>query len=163
MFRRAFIAVIGLLTVSVAAQAQAPGFVPRPGPVFTPPPAFSPYLNLIRNGNSPGVNYYGLVRPQLEFRSAMQNLQGQVNMNQQMIGQMQNQSLQMSDTGHSTMFMNLNGYFMNSGGTGAQRGNPGMNTFRGPQQTGNAGSLNRGGGMPAQGSQGSPAPQGPRR
>ena len=160
MFRSAIIAVIGLLTVCVAAQAQAPGFVPRPGPVYTPPPAFSPYLNLLRNGTPAGVNYYGLVRPQIEFRNAMQNLQGQVNMNQQMIGQMQSQqNQQMGDTGHATMFMNLNGYFMNSGGVGGNRGNPGMNTYRTPQ-TGNAGAMNRGG---MQTPSAPTAPQAPRR
>jgi hypothetical protein len=31
---------------------------------------FSPYLNLLRRGNSTAFNYYGLVRPELEFRGA---------------------------------------------------------------------------------------------
>jgi hypothetical protein len=33
-------------------------------------PAFSPYLNLLRRGNSTLSNYYGLVRPELDFRRA---------------------------------------------------------------------------------------------
>ncbi len=36
---------------------------------FTSRPAFSPYLNLLRGGD-PVLNYYGLVRPEQEFRKA---------------------------------------------------------------------------------------------
>jgi len=32
-------------------------------------PVYSPYLNLTRQGGSPAQNYYGLVRPELEFRN----------------------------------------------------------------------------------------------
>jgi|GEM_PF-1624086 len=42
----------------------------RSGPAARP--AFSPYLNLLRSGNSTLLNYYGLVRPELEFRAADQ-------------------------------------------------------------------------------------------
>jgi|GEM_PF-2366055 len=38
-------------------------------------PTFSPYLNLLRSGNSTLFNYYGLVRPEVEFRSANQQFQ----------------------------------------------------------------------------------------
>ena len=37
--------------------------------------AFSPYLNLLRGGNSTLLNYYGLVRPEQEFRQANQQFQ----------------------------------------------------------------------------------------
>lgn len=33
-------------------------------------PSFSPYLNLLRGGNSTLFNYYGLVRPEQDFRQA---------------------------------------------------------------------------------------------
>ena len=33
-------------------------------------PAVSPYINLLRRGNSTALNYYGLVRPEQEFRAA---------------------------------------------------------------------------------------------
>src|SRR5262249_11066063 len=35
-------------------------------------PPVSPYLNLARRDVNPAINYYGLVRPQLEFRNALQ-------------------------------------------------------------------------------------------
>jgi hypothetical protein len=38
-------------------------------------PAFSPYLNLLRGGNSTLQNYYGLVRPEQNFRQADSILQ----------------------------------------------------------------------------------------
>lgn len=38
-------------------------------------PSFSPYLNLLRGGNSTLANYYGLVRPELAFRRADSELQ----------------------------------------------------------------------------------------
>src|SRR4051794_19633319 len=53
----------------------------QPGPRYTPPsarPAVSPYLNLTRTGTDPAINYYGIVRPQLEFNNSIQNLNRQV-------------------------------------------------------------------------------------
>src|SRR5436309_1899614 len=38
-------------------------------------PTTSPYLNLNRPGIPPAINYYGLVRPQTEFRSDIGRLQ----------------------------------------------------------------------------------------
>lgn len=71
----------GLVALETRAQAQT--FVrPAPGPYVRPSvspyyrPAVSPYLNLDRGGNV-GVNYYGLVRPQLQFATQIQQLQGQ--------------------------------------------------------------------------------------
>ena len=44
------------------ASAQAPlGGYTQP---YQPRPTFSPYLNLNRFGTAPGINYYGMVRPQ---------------------------------------------------------------------------------------------------
>jgi hypothetical protein len=67
----------------------------------------------------------------LQFRQAIQNLSGDVAMNQQMIGNLGNQIMGVSGTGHPTQFMNLGGYFMNSGGGGMGAsilgaGNPGL-------------------------------------
>jgi hypothetical protein len=61
------------------ALAQAPVVQPTIGPYVRPSvspyyrPAFSPYLNLGRGGN-PAVNYYGLVRPQQQFATSIQQL-----------------------------------------------------------------------------------------
>ena len=43
---------------------------------FTSRPTFSPYLNLLRGG-SPVLNYYGLVRPEQEFRKANEQFREQ--------------------------------------------------------------------------------------
>ena len=102
------------------AQPQRPGGFgppPPPGGAFNSrPPAFSPYLNLLRGGGSTTLNYYGLVRPELQFRQSLQNLSADVAMNQQMIGNIDSALMGLPSTGHPTQFMNLGGYFMNSGG-----------------------------------------------
>ena len=41
-------------------------------------PAFSPYLNLLRDGNSTLQNYYGLVRPQQDFRATNEQFQSEL-------------------------------------------------------------------------------------
>ncbi len=44
---------------------------------FTSRPTFSPYLNLLRQGD-PVLNYYGLVRPEKEFRAANDDIRAEV-------------------------------------------------------------------------------------
>jgi len=60
------------------AWAQGPYVRPQPNP-NNPygQPVFSPYLNLGRSGSNPAVDYYGIVRPQVEFASSLQQLQSQ--------------------------------------------------------------------------------------
>jgi hypothetical protein len=94
-------------------RAQPPTPV---GPVR--PPAFSPYLNMLRSG-TPAINYYGLVRPEIQFRQSINNLATDVAANQQAIGQFNTALGVTRGTGHPTQFMNLGGYFMNSGPTGS--------------------------------------------
>lgn len=107
---RGFLVLCVLGLSAGAATAQ-----PRVGP--TPRPPVSPYLNLIRPGNSPGVNYYGLVRPQIEFRNNLQNLQQQVTTNRDAItGLNTTVSAAIPVTGHATTYLNTGGYF--SGGAG---------------------------------------------
>lgn len=83
-------------------------------------PTFSPYLNLLRNNGGVGQNYYGLVRPQMEF--AQQNQQLNQGLHQL---QMQNQNpnqmgrlpgaygySQLGVTGHPVIFNSFgNGQF----------------------------------------------------
>jgi len=69
-------------------------------------------LNLQRRGTSAGINYYGLVRPQLEFRNAYQGLQQQAETRQQ--GQTVDQRGGLPETGHAAVFLNTQGYFLNS-------------------------------------------------
>jgi hypothetical protein len=109
------VCVVGLVAASASAQ-------PRVGPTAgatAPRPAVSPYLQLLRPGNSPGVNYYGLVRPQVDFRNSIQDLQQQITTNQTDIAGLNTQLLPV--TGHRTTFMNTGGYF-GTGGLGAATG-----------------------------------------
>jgi hypothetical protein len=133
---------------TLLAQAPQGGYAPPPPPggaYYSRPPAFSPYLNLLRGGGSATLNYYGLVRPEMQFRQSIQNLSGDVAMNQQMLGTLGTEVIGLPSTGHPTQFMNLGGYFMNSGGgmgasilgTGNPRSGAGTMNLTGPTgQTG---------------------------
>lgn len=90
-------------------------------------PTFSPYLNLLRAGNSPTLNYYGMVRPELQFQQSIANLQGSVTANQQAINGLQNDPTGTVMTGHPTQFMNTGGYFLNTLGGSAGVTGRGMN------------------------------------
>jgi hypothetical protein len=79
-------------------------------------PAVSPYLNLLRRGSDPAVNYYDLVRTQIDVRSSITQLQQQVTTNQQSIAT-QEATASALVTGHTSRFLNLSGYFMRVGGT----------------------------------------------
>lgn len=113
---------VALLALGQPAFAQAPI---RPG--ITPParPAFSPYLNLLRPGGTPTLNYYGIVRPELAFRDSILGLQNAVDINRQLIttgGGAPGQT-DMLVTGRGGFFLNTGGYFLNlTGGAGPGRG-----------------------------------------
>lgn len=83
-------------------------------------PTFSPYINLLRDNGGVGQNYYGLVRPQMEF--AQQNQQLNMGLQQlQVQNQMPNQMgrmpmayrySQLGATGHPVIFNSFgNGQF----------------------------------------------------
>jgi hypothetical protein len=81
-------------------------------------PAYSPYLNLTRGGNT-ALNYYGLVRPQIATANAFQALgNAQHNLN---VGPSANPD-QPLQTGHRSGFMTHTRFFMNSGGGAGTRG-----------------------------------------
>lgn len=73
----ALLAVAMLSTSSVLAQNPGSfGRPPGPGtPGYRAP--VSPYLNLSRGGNA-AINYYGLVRPQVEGSQALQSIERQL-------------------------------------------------------------------------------------
>src|SRR5438105_7645188 len=104
-------AAVAALSLTAAATAQPPA--PRPlGGVPSPP--VSPYINLFRGGVNPGINYYGLVRPQIDLRNAVLGLQGQV-----WYAQQANNLQATGDwgtTGHPVSFLNYGGYFMSTVG-----------------------------------------------
>lgn len=103
-----FLAAVALLVLQEHANAQAP-----------PPlrqPSYSPYLNLTRPGNVAN-NYYGLVRPELEFRNSVNNLQQQYNNLNQPANNLNSVEAPFPGTGHATSFMNLSHYYGNRGRT----------------------------------------------
>jgi hypothetical protein len=93
-----------------AQRASAQGvYGGRPGTPYAPPP-YSPYLNLLRPGIPVYQNYYGLVRPELEFRGGIQGLQQQVNT----VGSLaaaDAAALGLPTTGHPIQFMNYSHYY----------------------------------------------------
>lgn len=133
------IASLGVVLLGAAAQAQFPTTRPGAGGSGTPglgggltpgsgsspglgggignsqgSPAFSPYLNITRGGNSAAQNYYGLVRPQQAFAASLQGLQQQVTGGQN--GGGDDALSQGIVVGTRVRFLNTGGYFQNMGG-----------------------------------------------
>src|SRR5262249_1833684 len=136
-------ALLALAALPAFAAAQAPY---RPGISPITRPAFSPYLNLVRPGAPAGINYYGLVRPEVTFRNSIGTLQNDVDVNRALIptGGGTGTGTGGLTTGHAATFLNTGGYFLSSTG--------GLGPTRGAAQTGG---VARGGA----GAQGVPAPK----
>src|SRR3954451_4691111 len=127
MTRTSFLAgaAIGLLSLTPSSgRAQVSQPAPPVPPANRPP--VSPYLNLLRQGQSPGLNYYNLVRPQTQFYSSINQLQQQVGTNREGISalaQSQGQTAStLPPTGFVPQFMNHRQYFMTFTGTGTGSG-----------------------------------------
>jgi len=118
------------------ACAQVPG---GPGGLPSGGPAYSPYLNLLNRGQSAGANYYGLVRPELEFRRAYRGLQQQFDMQQN--DQQQADQRGLPTTGHAATFMSYRQYFLTNSPPIGQRSGLGQG-----QQVGRQ--MPQGGGAP---------------
>jgi hypothetical protein len=113
------------LAQDIYAQPQIGSYSP---PVVNPRPVVSPYLNLNRGGSPPAINYYGIVRPQIENHQAIQGLQQQVQTTQT---QLQNQTgamanEEMAPTGRAVGgYLNYTHYFplfsRGAGGSGGAR------------------------------------------
>lgn len=98
---------LGLIMFLDGQPACAQGYArPQLNPYVRP--TVSPYVNLARGG-SPGINYYGVVRPQLQTTASLLQMQ-------------QTQALEASDinalatagvpiTGVSTQFMNFSHFY----------------------------------------------------
>lgn len=121
-------------------------------------PAYSPWLNLTRPGGSSAQNYFGLVRPNFDINQSVVGLQGAVTANSGQISGIQYYGTGVGGmmTGHTTMFMNYGGYFMNHG-TGTSTGNSrlggvsGMGSSNGRLGTAGTTGLSGGQGIGAQG------------
>jgi hypothetical protein len=107
--------ILWLAAMSLAACAGSAHAQGYPGGGSNPfnRPAYSPYLNLLRPGGSLVDNYYGLVRPQQNFRNALQS----VELQQAGISSQQNAlegALISLPTGHASRFLTHSRYFLNN-------------------------------------------------
>jgi hypothetical protein len=105
----------GLLTLVVlvgfgALEVVAQNLPTQPTgqPPYRPP--VSPYINLLRRGGNPAINYYGLVRPQIEFSREIRRLDQDLATRGQQGRQFDEES-GLPTTGHAASFMNYSHYF----------------------------------------------------
>jgi hypothetical protein len=141
------VAALALCAGSTHAQGYNPG-----GP-YNPAsrPAYSPYLNLLRPDSSLVNNYYGLVRPQINFQNSLQQLDAQQALGgNQQAGPPESQFL--PPTGRGARFMTQSRYFLTNGAGGLGGGGGGLGGGVGYAAT-----------PGAQGAQGFTPPQGGRR
>ena len=129
-------AVPAVLPAAASAQFfQPPGSYVRP---YQPSrPTVSPYLNINRGGTSPAINYYGIVRPQMQTQQNLQDMQQQLTA-QAAVGPGPDTAMPLttgslgatplvSTTGHPVSYFNYSHYFpgiLNRGGmrTGSSGG-----------------------------------------
>jgi len=124
---------VALLTALALAAVIVPGRAVAQLPsTFTQPfarpyqnplgtPVFSPYLNLTQGGNA-AVNYFGLVRPQVQTQQQLQQLQQQQLAEQAAITGLTTPGGFPLITGHETRFMNYGTFFPPTvGGFGQRR------------------------------------------
>ncbi len=102
-----------VLAAGAMAQAQPP---------ITNPPV-TPWLNLYRAGASVNSNYNNLVRPDLDFRGSILQLQNQTAANQQGLANLATTPAGPLVTGHQAGFMTQNSYFQTLGSGGSAGGN----------------------------------------
>lgn len=98
------------------ARAQFPNGQPTANPYQQP--AVTPYLNLLRSGGTPALNYFGLVQPQQQFYRNSALLQNQISNNQQAINGLQ----YAPTTGHPVYFLNLGNHFLTTSPGGRSSG-----------------------------------------
>ncbi len=93
-----------------AANAQQPR-APYTQPYS--PPVLNPYLNLLNRGN-PAINYYGIVRPQIEQGQQLQVLQYGLNRTAAEVNAAETAATTpgpLAPTGHTVGFMTYTRYF----------------------------------------------------
>ncbi|HYT88283.1 MAG TPA: hypothetical protein VEL76_06155 [Gemmataceae bacterium] len=110
-----------LLPAFTTAQVPVQQFRQRP-PITRP--AISPYLSLVQPGGDTALNYYNLVRPQIEFRNTIGQLQLQTAAEQETLTALQAPS-ELPATGHAVGFQTHRRYFQTLGRTGGVTGQPG--------------------------------------
>lgn len=113
------LAVLALLAAGSGSRAWAQTI----GGNINQPPV-SPYINILRGGAPAAVNYYNLVQPQLQFYSAINQLQ-----NQQQTSYAALSTLGYETTGHAAQFVNYTHYYPTLG-LGTQGGPRGLQNLQ---------------------------------
>jgi hypothetical protein len=106
--------IVALAALGISGLDNARAQFPIGGIGSQAPPAVSPYLNLNRGGTQPGINYYGLVRPQLQMQQQLQNLQNQQTALATELGGgsvVPGQGVPMATTGHPVFFFDFARFF----------------------------------------------------
>ena len=96
------------LAVLLAGAAAQPAFAQSPGP------RVSPFINLNQPFTSPGITYYGEIRPQLRYNAAIPQLQQQIATNQQALTTLETAPTAPT-TGHPFGFQTQRRYFQTIG------------------------------------------------
>lgn len=151
----ALTAIAATLALAAGASAQyRPGYPAGPfGGYPGGTPTVSPYLNIVGRGN-PAINYYGITRPQIEFRNAIYG--------SAMTGGGPTEGEDLSDptlrrgTGHAVLFNNLSHFYSSNPAMGAMA-RPSLGAGR---STGGSGTFGYGYGVPAIGARGYTPPAG---
>jgi hypothetical protein len=115
-----------LANVETANGQYGPGAIQNPGAR----PTTSPYLNIIRSGASPAINYYGVVRPEVAFSNSLNQLQQQQGA---LASQQQdlNSYTAVPPTGHAAGYMTESKYFLRINSAGSSVGGaPGAKLIR---------------------------------
>jgi hypothetical protein len=114
--------------------SMLPGIASAQGPLPYQTPSVSPYLNLLRQGSPQAINYYNLVRPQIEFNNSIQQLNQQVGVNRQGLSDLQSTNRTNSalpPTGFIPQFQTQRSYFLTyAGGAGGSGQIPNRGTGR---------------------------------
>ncbi|MBI1901909.1 MAG: hypothetical protein HYS13_12465 [Planctomycetia bacterium] len=89
---------------------------------YEPPrrPPVSPYLNLLRSNEDPAVNYYALVRPEIELRKSIERQAREIH-DLQRFGGAAPGGARVLTTGHESYFLNLRSYFGSVSGAAGGR------------------------------------------
>ena len=140
------VALIAIIATTGLASAQ-----PQPSGVQRP--SFSPYLNLARGGTNPGINYLGVVRPQMQMQQQYGQLQQQLRQTNQNLQDVSNTvsgaDPNLALSGHASVFNNTGRYFNSNpafgggGGLGSGRVGGGFSSALPRPSAGPAGGSSR--------------------
>ena|SRR5665213_4636896 len=101
---------LALALAAGVVYAQAPVTPQAPTQPYSPP-VISPYLNLLNRGN-PAINYYGIVRPEVQEQQQLQRLQfGLARTNAEIEAATTTGPGGLPTTGHTVGFMTQARYF----------------------------------------------------